>query len=84
LWGSGDFVHWWNRDGGRLKKNLALVIDTGRHVRPTITPDDPETVERILTDHLSRGAKPPLSSVAHGARLRRHSRTLAQTSDLGA
>lgn len=54
LWGSGDFVHWWNRDGGRPKKNLALVIDTGHRIRPTITPDDPDTVDRILTEHLSR------------------------------
>jgi hypothetical protein len=49
-------VHWWNRDGGRPKKKRALVIDTGRHIRPTITPDDPDTVERILTEHLSHSA----------------------------
>ena len=58
LWGSGDFVHWWNRDGGRPKKDLALVINTGHRIRPTITPDDPETVERILTEHLPRNSPP--------------------------
>jgi hypothetical protein len=52
LWGSGDFVHWWNLDRGRPKKELAIVIDTGHRMRPTITPDDPPTVERILTEHL--------------------------------
>jgi hypothetical protein len=52
LWGSGDFVHWWNLDTARPKKKLALVLDTGAHVRPTITPDDPERVERILSERL--------------------------------
>jgi hypothetical protein len=51
LWGSGDFVHWWNLDRRRPEKELALVIDTGHHIRPTITPDDPQAVERILTEH---------------------------------
>ena len=48
IWGSGDFIHWWNFDAERPKKELALVIDTGHSVRPTITPDDPEAVESIL------------------------------------
>jgi len=50
LWGSGDFTHWWNLDPRRPSKSVALVIDVGRHIRPTITPDDPTTVARILTD----------------------------------
>lgn len=53
LWGSGDFVHWWNLDTGRPKKELALVIDIGHHIRPTITPDDPSAVEHILTERLT-------------------------------
>ena len=53
IWGSGDFVHWYNLDRQRPKKNLALEIDAGGRVRPTITPDDVETVERILTDHIT-------------------------------
>ncbi len=52
LWGSGDFVHWWNLDPGRLHKDLALVLDIGRRILPTITPDDPEQVERILRERL--------------------------------
>jgi hypothetical protein len=54
LWGSGDVVHWWNLDRDRPKKELALEIDTGRRIHPTITPDDPRRVDRILTEHLSR------------------------------
>jgi hypothetical protein len=50
LWGSGDFVHWWNLDPRRPKKELALVLDIGRRVYPTITPDDPTEVARILTE----------------------------------
>jgi hypothetical protein len=52
IWGSGDFVHWWNFDGKRPHKTLALVIDVGGRVRPTITPDDPEAVERILKERV--------------------------------
>ncbi len=53
LWGSGDFVHWWNLDRDRPKKELALVIETGRRIHPTITPEDPQTLERILIEHSS-------------------------------
>lgn len=53
IWGSGDFVHWWNLDRKRPYKDLALVLDIGHRTRPTITPRDPETVERILTEHVS-------------------------------
>jgi hypothetical protein len=47
-------VYWWNLDRGRTTKELALVIETGHRTHPTITPDDPEAVERILIDHLTR------------------------------
>jgi len=53
IWGSGDFLHWWNLDVRRPKKDLALVIDVGRRMRPTITPDNPHTVERIITEHIT-------------------------------
>lgn len=48
LWGSGDFIHWWNLDPKRPRKSIALVLDVGKRVKPTITPDDPDAVERIL------------------------------------
>jgi len=52
LWGSGDTKHWWNLDLGRPHKDVALEIDLGRRIIPTITPDDPGAVEGILNDHL--------------------------------
>lgn len=55
IWGSGDFLHWWNLDPGRPGKDAALVLDLGRHTRPTITPDDPQTVTRILAEHTGNG-----------------------------
>jgi Bacterial PH domain len=51
LSGSGDLVHWWNFDPDRPKKEIALDIDTGHWVHPTIPPNDPQTVERILNEH---------------------------------
>ncbi len=51
IWGSGDLVHWWNLDPQRPRKRMALVIDDGHRVRPTITPDDPDALARILAEH---------------------------------
>jgi hypothetical protein len=48
IWGSGDFMHWWNLDPTRPSKRVALVLDVGRRICPTITPDDPDAVEQIL------------------------------------
>lgn len=56
LWGSGDFIHWWNLDLKRPEKRVTLAIDIGKTVHPTITPDDPDTVERIVKERLT--AKP--------------------------
>ena len=52
IWGSGDFVHWWNLDTHRPRKDTALEIHTDGRIVPTITPDDPDAVERIITEHL--------------------------------
>jgi hypothetical protein len=51
IWGSSDFVHWWNLDTKRPGKATALVIDLGKRILPAITPDDPDAVEGILTEH---------------------------------
>ena len=53
IWGSGDFIHWWNLDPQRPNKDMALVLDVGHLVRPTITPDDPDSVKRILVERIS-------------------------------
>jgi hypothetical protein len=54
IWGSVDFVHWYNLDKDRPRKNTALEIHTDRRVVPVITPDDPDAVEAILTQHVVR------------------------------
>ncbi len=56
LWGSGDFKHWWSLDLGRPHKSVALEIDLGRRVVPTITPDEPDDVERIVGERISQAA----------------------------
>ena len=53
LWGSGDFVHWYNLDGNRPKKGEGIEIDTGRRIHPCITPDDVEAVSRIIADRVA-------------------------------
>lgn len=53
LWGSGDFVHWYNLDGSRPKKTTGIEIDTGERVRPCITPDDAEALARIIAEHVA-------------------------------
>jgi hypothetical protein len=56
LWGTGDLVHWWNLDLRRPKKEVALVLDVGRRLRPTITPNDPATVKRLIEERLASKA----------------------------
>ena len=51
IWGSGDFVHWYNLDPGRTRKQRGIELDVGGRVRPRITPDDVDAVARILDDH---------------------------------
>jgi hypothetical protein len=51
LYGSGDFVHWWNLDLSRPKKSVALDINVGGRIHPTITPNHPDRVEQILNQH---------------------------------
>ena len=43
-----------NLDRDRPDKRMAIVLDVGRHIRPTITPDDPTTVEHILEARIAR------------------------------
>jgi hypothetical protein len=52
LWGSGDFVHWYNLDGRRTKKAVELELEVGGRIRPVITPDDADAVETIITEHV--------------------------------
>lgn len=51
IYGSGDFLHWFNFDAGRPRKQAALVTFTDARIRPVITPDDPAGVAAELTAH---------------------------------
>lgn len=52
IWGSRDFVHWWNLDLHRSDKPVALIVDTGARFRPVITPDD---ADRLVAELVVRG-----------------------------
>lgn len=49
-WGSGDFRHWLPLDWQRHKRPTLMVLDLGAWVRPAFTPDDPQTVQRLLRE----------------------------------
>jgi len=52
IWGSGDFIHWFNYDPDRPKKSEALVVHvSGRKIRPVITPGHPDEVAAALAAH---------------------------------
>ena len=52
LWGSGDFVHWFNWDPGRPGKAVKLILDIrGHRAKPVITPDTPADVTAELAAH---------------------------------
>jgi hypothetical protein len=40
IFGSGDFVHWFNLDASRPHKISAVELRVGKRIRPTVTPDD--------------------------------------------
>ena len=53
IWGSSTMRYWANLDPGRLRKKTALILDTGQHVRPFITPDDPDAVVTVIREYSS-------------------------------
>ena len=44
IWGSTTLRYWASLDPGRPGKKTALILDTGHHILPLITPDDPSAV----------------------------------------
>lgn len=48
FWGATDPRYWFPLDMKRGKKPTLLILDVGRHVRPCITPEDPNTVIGLL------------------------------------
>ena len=53
IWGSTTLRYWASLDPGRPAKSTALILDTGRHILPFITPDDPAAVEAAILGHSS-------------------------------
>jgi hypothetical protein len=51
IWGSGNLRYWASFDPGRPRKNTAFILDTGRFVRPFVTPDDPAGFRACLERH---------------------------------
>ena len=49
LWGTAHPGYWLPLDRTRPRKDTALVLDLGRTVRPTFTPDDPALVQNLLS-----------------------------------
>lgn len=63
LGGTSDFLHWFNFDPRRYRKETAFVIYTDGRIRPVITPDDPALVAGELTAHgvnVTQGSEPGL------------------------
>ncbi|HUY50148.1 MAG TPA: hypothetical protein VMV92_31335 [Streptosporangiaceae bacterium] len=51
IWGSTTLHYWASLDPRRPAKSIALILDTGGHVLPFITPDDPAAVESAIREH---------------------------------
>jgi hypothetical protein len=51
IWGTGNPRYWASLAPRRPWKKSALILDLGRAIRPFITPDDPEAVERAIRAH---------------------------------
>jgi hypothetical protein len=51
LWGTANLRYWASFDPQRPRKKVAFILDTGRAVRPFLTPDDPDAFESALTAH---------------------------------
>lgn len=51
LWGTANPRYWASLDLHRPVKKVGLILDTGRGVRPFLTPDDPDAVEAIIREH---------------------------------
>lgn len=52
IWGTGNPRYWANLDPKRPRKQVAFLLDVGRHVKPFVTPDDPEGFSAALLAHL--------------------------------
>ncbi len=59
IWGSCNIKLWSNLDGQRPKKSTGLILDIGKRVKPFITPDDVEKVDKIIREKAGLGVGAP-------------------------
>ena len=64
IWGTSNPRYWASLDPQRRNKNVGLILDVGRFVRPFITPDDPDAVEAVIRECANLG--PATESSANG------------------
>jgi len=53
IWGSTALQHWASRDASPPDQKNALILDTGHGILPFITPDDPDAVAAVISEHSS-------------------------------
>lgn len=59
LWGTANPRYWANLDMKRTRKSEGLILDIGKRVRPYITPDDTDTLERLIREKAGLGVGGP-------------------------
>jgi hypothetical protein len=59
IWGTANMGYWANLDTRRPAKKEGLILDLGKHVKPFITPDDPDRVESIIRERAGLGPAGP-------------------------
>jgi hypothetical protein len=55
IWGTANPGYWANFDPQRTKKKVALILDLGKNVKPFLTPDDPDAVEKLIRERCNLG-----------------------------
>ena len=55
IWGTANPRYWAHLDPSRPRKRVGLVLDLGKRVKPFITPDDPQAVEKVIRERAGLG-----------------------------
>ncbi len=55
FWGASDPRYWFPMDFHRGSKKTLLILELGRRVRPCITPEDPDSVIKVLKTQVRAG-----------------------------
>jgi len=62
IWGTANPGYWANLDMKRPSKMEGLVLDVGKHIKPFITPNDPDRVEALIRERADLGPAGPTVS----------------------